>query len=183
MLAMPLALFFPGRTPLRLRRVTAALLGLAAAISTALAAEPLRPPEQAFLTKALENSRQQLRLADVGASQAATSEVRSHALQLAAACRELDASLDALVRRKGGLAGAPVGGTSELYQKLGARSGAEFDREYARLAAELSAGVMALFEQAANNAKDADVREFASAQLPLLRDQRNRSAELRKALE
>ena len=78
------------------------------------------------------------------------------------------------------MAGAPVGGSSETYQKLRAQNGTDFDREFVRLEGELSDSIMALFEQPANNAKDPDVREFATAQLPLLRDHQNRSAELRK---
>jgi putative membrane protein len=148
-----------------------------------LAADSLRPTERTFLEKAMETSRQQARLADVGASQANSSEVRTYALQLAADYRDLSGSLDALVRRKGGIAGAPVGTSSESYQKLSTRAGNEFDREYVRLADELCNSVMRLFEQAANNAKDPDVREFASAQLPLLRGHQNRSVELKKIFE
>jgi putative membrane protein len=148
-----------------------------------LATDALRPTEQTFLEKAMESSRQQVRLADVGAAQANSSEVRSYALQLSADYRDLGESLDALVRRKGGIAGAPVGTTSENYQKLTTRAGNEFDREYVRLTDELCNSVMRLFEQAANNAKDPDVREFASAQLPLLRGHQNRSVELKKIFE
>jgi putative membrane protein len=157
--------------------------GILGITAMAVAADALRPNEQAFLGKAMESSRQQLRLADVGSNQGASSDVRTHALQLAADYRDLFDSLDALIRRKGGIAGAPVGGASETYQKLSARSGADFDREFVRIAAELSDSVMILFEQAANNAKDADVREFATARLPLLRDHRNRSVELKKVFE
>jgi putative membrane protein len=149
----------------------------------AYAADELRPNEQTFLAKAGETSRQQLRLADVGARQSASSDVRSHALQLAADYRDLSDSLEALIRRKGGIAGAPVGGTSETYQKLRAHSGAEFDREFLRIAGELSDSVMMLFEQAANNTKDADVRDFAAGRLPLLRDHRNRTIELKKVFD
>jgi putative membrane protein len=147
------------------------------------ATDALRPNERTFLEKAIESSRQQLRLADVGAAQATSSDLRSHALQLNADYRDLRDALEALINRKGGLAGAPVGGTSETYQKLSARAGEEFDREFVRIAANLSDSVMTLFEQAANNAKDGEVREFASAQLPLLRSHQNRSVELRKAFE
>lgn len=149
----------------------------------AAAADALRPNERAFVEKALEASRQQLLLAEIAAGHASSTDVRSHALQLTADYRELSATLDALIRRKGGIAGAPAGGTSENYQRLTTRAGADFDREFVRTSAELSEGVMRLFEQTANDAKDADIREFASARLPLLRDHLNRSLELRKVFD
>src|SRR5436190_899977 len=77
------------------------------------AADVFRPAERVFLEKALESTRQQMRLAEIGANQASSSEVRAHALQLAADYRELNNTLDALVRHRGGLAEAPVGETSE----------------------------------------------------------------------
>lgn len=148
-----------------------------------LAADAVRENEKAFFGKAMETSRQHLRLAEVGASQADRSEVRSHALTLAGDYREITESLDALIRRKGGLADAPVGGSSENYHKLFDKAGAEFDREFVRVASALSNDVMSLFEKAAADSRDADVRDFAAAQLPVLRAHRNTLAELKKSLE
>lgn len=147
-----------------------------------LAADAMRENEKAFLGKAVETSRQQMRLAQVGASQADSTEVRSHALTLAGDYREITESLEALIRRKGGVADAPVGGTSENYQKLSEKAGAEFDREFVRVAAALSNDVMTLFEKAAADSRDADVREFAMAQLSVLRAHRNAIADLKKSL-
>lgn len=166
------------------RRGFQTTLALVATAATLVAAEALRPNERTFLEKATESARQQLRLADIRTSQATSSELRSHASQLTADYRDLSDSLEALIRRKGGLPpGAPVGTSSETYQKLSARPAEEFDREFVRIASNLSEGVLALFEQAANDAKDPDVRDFATAQLPTLREHRNRSVELKKTFE
>lgn len=148
-----------------------------------LATDALRPVEQSFLEKALESCQQQIRLADIGASQGSSAAVRSHAAQLAADYRELNESLQALVNRKGGIAGAPTGGTSENFQKLSTRSGNDFDREFVRLASQMSDSVMNLFEQAANTVKDTEVREFATGELPLLRGHSNRGVELKQTVE
>lgn len=148
-----------------------------------LAADGLRASEKAFLAKAMETARQQMRLAEVGASQADSSEVRSHALQLASDYRELHDALEALIRRKGGLAGAPAGATSENYQKLTEKSGADFDREFVRTVATASGQVMSLFETAAAEAKDQDVRDFAANELPILRAHRNTIADLKKTFD
>lgn len=148
-----------------------------------LATDGLRAGEKAFLAKAVETARQHLRLAEVGASQADSSEVRSHALQLASDYRELNEALEALIRRKGGLAGAPAGATSETYQKLTEKSGADFDREFVRVVATASGQVMNLFEAAAAVAKDPDVRDFAANELPILRAHRNTIADLKKTYD
>ncbi len=148
-----------------------------------LASDSLHANERAFLTKAVETCQQQMRLAEVGLSQADSSEVRSHASQLVADYRELSESLAALIRRKGGLAGAPVGGTSENYQKLMAKAGSDFDREFVRTLASLSYVVMSLFERAAADVKDPDVRDLAASELPVLRAHRNTVTDLKKALD
>ena len=148
-----------------------------------MAADAMRENERAFLSRASEASRQHMRLASVGASQAESSEVRSQALTLAADYREISESLEALIRRKGGMAGQPVGGTSENYQKLLEKAGPDFDRAFIRATAALSNDIMTMFETAAAESRDADVREFAAAQLPVLRAHRNAIADLKKTVE
>ena len=167
---------------LRVRQVSARSVTRGPAME-AMAASELRPAERAFLGKAVEVGRQQMRLAEVGVGHATSSDVRSHAQQLATDYRSLNESLDALVRRKGGIPGAPVGGTSETYQKLVTQSGANFDREFVRTVSRVTDGVLALFEQVASESKDADVREFAAAQLPLIRAHRTTATELQKTFD
>lgn len=145
-----------------------------------LAANDLRPTERTFLTKALETIRQQMRLAEIGVSQATSTEVRSHAQQLVGDYRALNDSLEALIRRKGGIAGAPVGGTSEIYQKLVEKAGPNFDREFVRAVGQVTDEALALFEQVVADAKDTDVRDFAAAELPVLRGHRGAVTELQK---
>jgi putative membrane protein len=146
-----------------------------------VASESLRPGDRSFLGKAMEMVRQQMRLAEVGVSQAANSDVRKHAQQLVGDYRQLNDTLDALIRRKGGIAGAPVGGTSENYQKLVETSGGAFDAAFLKVAGHLTDETLNLFEQVASESKDSDVREFAAAQLPVLRAHRSASTELRKS--
>jgi predicted outer membrane protein len=147
-----------------------------------LAADTLRPAERAFLSKALESSRQQVRLAEIGVSQATNAQVRSHAQQRVADYRTLNGVLDALIRRRGGIAGAPVGETSETYKALLGKAGADFDREFVRTAADATNDVLTAFEQIASESKDEDVRELAAAQLPMLRAHRSEIIELQKAV-
>ena len=167
--------------PWAVRQVSARnLMNTFGAEQVATAGSNLRPSDRAFLTKAGETARQQMRLAEVGVSQAAKCEVRSYAQQLVTDYRELNDSLEAMIRRKGGVAGAPVGGTSETYQKLVQTSGATFDTEFVRIESRMNEATLTLFEQAAADSKDADVREFAASRLPMLRAHRTAIVELKK---
>lgn len=148
-----------------------------------LAAEALRPVDKSALAKAAEMTRQQMLLGEIGAGRASDSRVRSHAQQLQADYRSLNEALDALIRRKGGIAGAPVGSTSENYRQLSGKAGLSFDREFVRVAGEATDAALAVFEQMVSESKDTDAREFAAAQLPLLRAHRSTITELRKTFE
>jgi putative membrane protein len=169
------------RLPSRLLHVALGVLFASAA--TLFAAEELRPVERDFLEKASDSGRQQMVLAQVGANHAGSSDIRSHAVQLLTDYKSLNNALETLIRRKGGLADAPVGGSSENYRELSTKAGSDFDRRFVHLASDLSETMMRLFEQASNTAKDPDVRDFANAQIPLLREHRNRSLELKKVFE
>jgi putative membrane protein len=153
-----------------------------------LATDALRPAERSFLEKALESGRLQARLAELGASQASSTDIRSHAEQLKSDTRAMNEALTALRQRKAGAPApsAEVAATEpepDPYAELAGRAGAEFDREFVRVMSELHEATIALFEQTASEAKDADVRDLAAAQLPTLRAHRNRIVELKKTFE
>lgn len=153
----------------------------------ALATDSLRPLERTFLEKAFELSRQNLALARLALSQANSSDVRAFAQQMAGDYQQIGDSLDAMRRRKGAVddtAGKDAKDiVSEAQQKLAQKSGVEFDRDFVRLVADQHSDTLALFEQAAANAKDADIRDLAGGLIPTLRDHYNRLVELRKTLE
>ena len=166
----------------RLRKVSAQSLSRGF-VAEPLVGDALRPAERAFLAKAVESSRQHIRIAEAGVSQAANSDVRSHALQLVTDYRALNDALDALIRRKGGTAGAPVGDPAETHQKLVEKSGSAFDREFVRMVARMGDEMLAMFEQVVSESKDTDVRDLAAAQLPVLRAHRKTITELKKTID
>lgn len=171
-------------TPLRTRQV-AAISMLRGHVAEPLAADTVRPAERAFLEKAVEASRLQMRLAELGASQAANSEVRSHAEQLKSDNRQLTDALTSLSQKKAATAPArpAVEPASDVYARIAEKSGADFDREFIRVMATLHEDTISLFEQAAADSKDADVRDLAAAQLPMLRAHLNRITELKKTFD
>jgi putative membrane protein len=145
--------------------------------------DTVRPSEQAFLETALDRSRREMRLAELALNQAANSDVRAFALQLSSEHRSLSESLEGLLRKKGVAVPATPEGPIENYQRLTEMTGADFDREFVNMMAKLHDELVTLFEQAIADAKDAEVREMVGRQLPILRDHRNRLAELKKVFE
>lgn len=148
-----------------------------------LATDTLRPSERTFLEKAAALSRDELRLARLAVSQAAGSEVKALAQQMAADQQQIADSVDSLRRKKGSSEAVPPEVVSEAAQKLAQKTGADFDREFVRVVADLHAEMVILFEQSMSDAKDTDVRELLGSYLPMLRDHQNKMNELRKALE
>lgn len=148
-----------------------------------LASEALRPTERVFLEKASANNREQVHFSQLALSQAANSDVRSHAQHVLADQRSIGEALAALIRRKGALMATGNEPTAQAYQRLAEKAGPDFDREFIRAMAERHEAFISLFEHAAADSKDTDVRDMAAAQLPTLRAHRNSILELKKALD
>lgn len=148
-----------------------------------LATDTVRSDERAFLREAIARSHEQGRLAELGSSNATNSDVRSHAQQLKSDYRQMVDALDALMRRKSAVTRPVPPANSEIYLKLAAQTGADFDHAFVRAMAELHRETITLFEQAAAESKDADVREFAASQLPVLRAHLNGITQLKSAFE
>lgn len=148
-------------------------------------ASDLSAAESAFVRRAIDAGRLQLRLAELAAGHAVRSDVRGHAEQLKGDNRQLVEAFTALRQRKGMTSPAEVAETAapDPYARLTRRPGAEFDREFVLLMAGLHEDTLSFFEQAASEARDPDVRDLAAAQLPMLRAHRNRITVLKQAFE
>ena len=92
-------------------------------------------------------------------------------------------TIETLARREGVILIPPSNSPNPAYARLTEVSGADFDREFVLAAAAATDELTKLFEQAAADAKDADVRDLAGSQLPTLRAHANTIVELRKAIE
>lgn len=151
-----------------------------------LASDTLRPEERTFLEKAAAVSREQGQLARLAVSQATNSDLRAFAQQLAADQRTISDAIEGARRRKAAMTdpAAPAPELlSEVSQKLASHTGADFDREFVRLLSEAQTATISLFEQAASEIKDTELRELAANHLPTLRAHQNQLVALRKAIE
>ncbi|MDO8540320.1 MAG: DUF4142 domain-containing protein [Opitutaceae bacterium] len=163
----------------------------ARSVAFAFAAEPLatdalRPVERTFLEQAAELSRQQIRFARLAVSQASSSDVRSFAQQLAGDHRQISDSIEGLRRKKGSMLEEKEkspDAVPEGFQELAQKTGADFDREFVRLTAQMQARELTLFEEAMSDAKDNEVRDLVGTYLPMIREHQNRGTELKKTFE
>lgn len=170
----------------RVRQAAAARNLLAGyAVEPLAGIDSLRPAEQLFLERATVSSRLQIRLAELGSGQAAGSDVRNHAEQVKGDKRQLVEALGAMLQRKSSSARPVVDspGATATYTRLESKSGAEFDREFIRVMGDLHEATISLFEQAAGETKDVEIKEFAAAQLPMLRAHKNSILELKQAYD
>jgi putative membrane protein len=152
------------------------------AAKDAAAKGAVHPVDRSFLAQAADLSRTQLALAQLGTRRATGSDLRAFAQQLASDHRQITDSVADLQRRKGIAGEGAQPNDIRPQQQLAEQTGAEFDREFFRLASEVHGRVMALFERATGRSQDAEVREFAAASLPALREHDNRIIELKQTL-
>ncbi len=76
-----------------------------------------------------------------------------------------------------------MGASAEQFQKLVALPAGEFDRQFVRTVAQATDNILSSFEQVVSDSKDADVRELAAAQLPVLRAHRTEVTQLQKTID
>ncbi len=155
----------------------------AANAAVAPAPDNLRPADRAFIEQARTLLGEQRRIGELGVGNASSSEVRAHAQQIAADSRRLSEAIEGLVRKKGIAVNASSKTVSEAYQAIAGKTGSDFDRTFVLRLMELHEVTSALFESTTAESKDTDLREFASAQLPMLRGHRNRIIRLRAMFE
>jgi putative membrane protein len=148
-----------------------------------LATDRLTASERAFLEQARESIRLQHRLGELGQSHARGSEVRAHAQKIVTDYRRIIERIEGLIRKKGAALLQPPKIPADVYQELAGKSGSEFERAFVEILSDLHERALSLFETAAADARDPDVRQFAATQLPILREHRNQITVLRKQFE
>lgn len=148
-----------------------------------VAGDLLRPADRGFLTRAANAGRDGVKLADLAANRAERAEVRSLARQMQGDYRVLSETAEALSRRKGGPPSVSDPLRTEAVPAWSGRAGAAVEREVVQALAHLSDQTLSAFEQATSEARDSDVRDFAAAQLPVLRAHRTALTEVKRMLE
>jgi len=140
--------------------------------SPATGAGPLNAADKAFLTQAAEGGLYEVAVAKLAADKATDPAIKSYATMLVDHHTQANDQLKQVATSKGlTLTSDLPAAKQKKLDELGKATGATFDRQFVQ-----TVGIndhktdIALFEKAAKNAKDNDVRSFAETTLPTLKE-------------
>lgn len=151
------------------------IFGWAAAVllvtATAPAVEP-KAPDHEFFAKAAIAGMYEVKAGELGQKNGTGTSVRNFATMMVNDHSGANDKLKALAQKKGViLPPGPDASHQKMLDKLARHQpGKEFDEEFADQMEDSHDKAVKLFEKAAKNAKDPDVRAFAAATLPTLRN-------------
>jgi putative membrane protein len=131
----------------------------------------VRGHDRHFMEDAARGGMEEVRLGKLAVDRAASPDVRSFGQRMIDDHSRADDQLRQLAARDGVELPADVGHKGrEAYDHLAKLSGPEFDRAYIRMMVKDHKDDIDDFRKAADHSTDPDVRHFASATLPTLRD-------------
>jgi putative membrane protein len=111
---------------------------------------------------------------EIGLTKADDQQLKSMTQQFQSDHQKMSEELKALAQRKGvSIADEESEKPNHHIRKLSTQSGNEFKKEYVDQMVEDHEDTVKLFEKAATDSKDSEVREFAGKYLPTLRDHLN----------
>jgi putative membrane protein len=121
------------------------------------------------VTKAAEGGQAEVQVAQLATERATNPDVKQFAEKLVTDHTKANAELSSLASSKN-VKVDQDNDKDHLYKKLEKKSGNDFDREFVEEMVDDHEKDIKMFEKAASDAKDADVRNFASKTLPTLRE-------------
>lgn len=155
-------------------KFTRTLIGIATGLALAqgAAAIDLSNDDQRFLRKAGESGMLEMQASELAVQKAENPEVKRYAEMMIKDHAAVDKELKVLAQRKGFQLPVELeGGKLRLMENLRQLDGAAFDEEYAdEVAVDAHEDTVELFEDAAEDADDDEVRAFAAKHLPALKN-------------
>lgn len=145
-------------------------------------AQELAEPDARFLQAAAGSGMFEVEAAELAKKRAAGNDVKAYAAKMLEQHRGMNAEIKTLAERKQvKLPGEPSEPDRGTLKQLGERSGADFDALYIEKAAvDAHTTANRLFETAAREAKDPQVRDFAARALPVVAEHLALSRKLQK---
>ncbi|RZL00531.1 MAG: DUF4142 domain-containing protein [Rubrivivax sp.] len=145
--------------------------GMPATPSPTAATTALNSAEKKFLADAAIGGQYELALAQLATAQASDSSVKSYAAMLVSDHTMANQKLQLLAQRRNVVLPTTLpSDKQQVIDRLTKLTGAEFDRQFIQTVGLHDHKTdIGLFEKATREAKDTEVREFASATLPTLR--------------
>jgi len=165
-------------------KFTAATLALALASIGAAHAE-LASGDKKFLEKAAESGQLEIATSQVAVQKATNADVKAFAQMMVTDHTKADTELKGLAASKQFTLPTeqPRKVKSEL-DDLNKKSGMDFDKEYAdEIAVDAHKDAVALFKDAAEDAKDPDIKAWAAKTLPILQAHYDHGKQLKEKLK
>jgi putative membrane protein len=171
------------KTPsiIRFSTTTLALCGMFMLASNGMAAEKdtLDAADVKFVKHAAAAGMAEVKVAELGAAKAENADVKAFALMIAADHTKVNEELKALATTKGIELSAVIEPKhADTFQGLEKAAGAAFDKEFLATLVSSHKKSVSNFEEAAKDAKNADVKAFAEKTLPALKTHLEKAKEL-----
>lgn len=137
--------------------------------------------DQQFVQSAAEFTWEEIRMAEIGARRATRPEVRDFARGLAGQQQAVRNEVEALATRKGVLLPTSESRSTET-EAVAASRGQSFDDRFVEWAKVRHGSALQLFERAASECSDPELRQFAGQMLPRLQAQHEHARRLRRTV-
>ena len=137
--------------------------------------------DRRFMHKAADDGHDEINLAKLATERASNPEVRSYAQKLVDDHTKVAEELKGIASQKN-VKIEEDNDHDRAYKRMARRSGADFDREFVEHMIDEHEKDIRRFEQAAKDAKDPDVRSFASKHIDHLREHLREAQSLRQSV-
>lgn len=137
--------------------------------------------DRRFVTKAADSGMSEVQLAQLAAQKATNPEVKSFAQKLVDDHSKVNSELMSIASTKN-VKIDKDDGKDRAYKRLDGKSGSDFDQEFVEHMIDEHEKDVKLFEKAANDAKDSEVRAFAAKHVDHLRQHLQTAQGLRQTI-
>lgn len=142
---------------------------LAVDVNKAKMDDPKDEKDALFMVRAAEISGEEIRLGQLAQQKGTTNEVKNLGKMMETDHSKTMADLTAMANRKYiNIPTVPTEDSKEAYNKLNEKNGTDFDKAYTAMMVSGHKDAIDLFEKAASNCTDVEIKNWAQATLPAL---------------
>ncbi len=155
----------------------AATAGLSLLLACPSGAQSLSDQDRKFIEDAAKGGMQEVHMGHLAVDHGSSAAVKNFGQRMIDDHSKASGELTALAKRKG--VTLPPDNPSDVPAQLSAKTGADFDREYAKMMVEDHQKDVSEFQKEAKQGSDPDVKARASKTLPTLQSHLNQAKTLK----
>lgn len=156
----------------------------ASAFAVAAGAADLAKADAEFINKAAQGGHYEVEASKLAQSKGSAFELKSFAQQMVSDHAKAGDDLSTLAQSKGVQPPAELSSKQKAQlKKLGEAQAGNFDKAYAKDSVQAHEETVQLFRKASRDAKDADVKVFASRTLPTLEQHLKMAQDMKSAID